>query len=123
LFHEVISSLNNRYSTNIITPKLRGSLVVKSIESSLALKLTLLRTSIPTSGSLVLLELLLSKSAGIILATRLRLQSLLETILGVRIVNTLLQVLAVRARLLDVLVVDIAGSRASQRLWSRAAGL
>jgi hypothetical protein len=54
---------------------------------------------------------LLSKSAGIILAAWLRLQSLLEAILSLGVVKTLSDVFAVRAtRALNVLVLDVAGS-------------
>lgn len=108
----ILKSLWYRY--HYILDKLRGSLVVKSIKRALVGEASLLRTSIPASGSLVLLELELSNPAGVVLATRLRVQSLLEAILGLGVVETLGDVLAVRAtRGLDVLVLNVAGGSAT----------
>jgi hypothetical protein len=91
--------------------ELRGSLVVEGIKRGLAREGTLPGASISTNGILSLLKSLLSKSAGIILAAWLRLQSLLEAILSLGVVKTLSDVFAVRAtRALNVLVLDVAGS-------------
>ena len=91
-----------------ILGKLRGSLVVESIKRGLVGETSLPGTSIPTGGSLVLLELELSNPAGVVLATRLSVQSLLEAILSLGVVEALGDVLAVGAGGLDVLVIDVA---------------
>lgn len=106
----ILKSLWYRY--HYILDKLRGSLVVESIKRGLVGETSLSGTSIPASGSLVLLELELSNPAGVVLATRLSVQSLLEAILSLGVVEALGDVLAVRARGLDVLVIDVAGGSA-----------
>ena len=106
----ILKSLWYRY--HYILDKLRGSLVVESIKRGLVGETSLLGTSIPTGGSLVLLELELSNPAGVVLATRLGVQSLLEAILSLGVVEAFGDVLAVRAGGLDVLVIDVAGGSA-----------
>lgn len=71
-----------RYTS--VVEYLRGSLGIETVKSSLVAHIVWGTTS------LVLLKLQLGQSAGVVLASRLGFQSLLQTILGLAVVDAFL---------------------------------